>query len=252
MAELDGPGLAQLAGLSTRDIASAMGLRGERERLRMQSYRDMVNEMYQKAIVDRMREETRLMEPRLQMQERRAEEAAKGALQKNYEFYKAQVKRQGGIPKGVEAFMRMNDPWVRRYKEYVRQETLKTKPGEMVVLEDFDTWYARHQREGRPTIPQEAERAGAITEARERAKTEEDVLGPGLRNMAEEALQEADALFLAPEGEREGLITGRMEQILIDTFGPSNVSPLLDIPGKGRGWKVRRRDGSVVWKGISK
>jgi len=259
---LDGPGLAQLAGLNTRDMAAIMGLRSEGERLKLQKYRDVVNEMYQTDIGGKVRAETENLKPTinfkigdqtipvtraeyLKLNQQRI--SAMSALEKEYRFYVSQTRNKGETPMSLEEYKIQNNTWVEQYQFYAAQQ-LKAKKN----IKPFEQWVKEQRRAGALSIGQAASKAGAVAGASAKARTEEKYLGPDLRKDSVKLLQTSNRLFLTPDDEKEALIASEMEKLLGQTFGPENVSPLLDIPGKGRGWKIRKSDGTTVWKGISK
>lgn len=242
MAGLDGPGLARLAGLSTRDMAAVMGLRMDREKFKQQKQRDVVNEMYQTAIMNKIKEETRLMEPKAQTALARAEAAAKSGMQKEYEFYAAQVRAQGGEPMGLEDFMASKNTWIQQYKYYAMQQIRMGQP-----VKDFDQWSKETRRASALTIQQQGEKAGVTAGARAEATQEVKYLGPDLRKDAIANLKAGDQLFLADtDVEKENLIAGEMEKILKATF-PS-VERWTNAEGV-KGWRITKNDGSIVFKG---
>lgn len=223
-------------------MATIMGLRSEREKLAQQKHQDLVNEMYQQAITKNLQEKTKLLPQELQLKMGQLSNQTRGALQKDLEF----LHSIGYGPEQLQKYINSKMGDLGKYDEYVKgEEAAGREP------KSYEKWDIARRRAGAMTIGHAAEKAGAIAEATAEARAEVKYLtGPDLRKDAVKVLTESNQLFMADD--KEALIAAEMGKLLGQTFGPENVSPLLDVPGKGRGWKVRKKDGTTVWKGVSK
>ena len=242
-------------------MASIMGQRMQRAGLEQQTHRDLVNEMYMGSQMERMQVETERMRPKipatiggktimlnqndyLSLMQRR--NSATTSLMKDYGLHLAQAKAAGEEGMSWDEYQMQNNTWVEQYSFYAMQEE---KAGRKP--KDFSPWVKEQRRAGAPSIGYAAEKTGATTAARLEATAESEALGPELYNQAVKNLGFQYELEDDPKT-RDEMLAGEMEKLLGQTFGPKNVSPLLEIPGKGRGFKIRKSDGKTVWKGISK
>jgi len=226
-----------------------MGLREARQRTEQQGRRDEVNEMYQAQQIEESRARTRKMMPKIPY---------KGTLVTEADYLKLrqlEVSEMGTLEKDLEG-MRGN------YTESEIEDYRLSKMGDIgeytkAVAGGYEGSFADYQNEigqsraTRLSIGEKVETAGRTTVARAKATAEVKALGPDLYNQAVENLGFDYDLEDDPEI-KDKMLAGEMEKLLGQTFGPANVSPLLEIPGKGRGWKIRKSDGKTVWKGLSK
>jgi len=253
---LDGPGLAQLVGLTTKDMASIMGLREARQRSEQQAHRDEMNEIYQQQQIEESRARTGRLTPNVPLKLPTGETI--NVTTTDYlKIKQLQVSAMGTLEKDMNAMRASGN-----YTEEQIEDYRLSKMGDIgeytkAVAGGYTKSFAEYQKEvgqARATklsIGEKEEIAGKTTTARLKATAESEALGPELYNQAIKNLGFSYELEDDPKVKEE-MLAKEMERLLGQTFGPKNVSPLLEIPGKGRGFKIRKSDGSTVWKGISK
>lgn len=230
-------------------MASIMGFRGEQAKLTQQKHRDLNNELYQAEWMKKTRAETQRLMPKIPY---------KGTLVNESDYLKLaqlEVSMMGTLEKDLEG---MRGKYTASEIEDYRLSKMGdigeyTKAVAGGYEKDFPTYQKEigQSRATRISTGEVVDRAGKTTTARLKATAESEALGPELYNQAIENLGFSYELEENPEI-KEKMLAGEMEKLLGQTFGPDNVSPLLEIPGKGRGFKIRKSDGKTVWKGISK
>jgi len=219
--------------------------------MEQQKHRDLVNEMYNKTLMGKVEAETERMRPKIPY---------KGTLVNESDYLKIsqlEISMMGTLEKEMEG-MRGSGRYTESDVEDYRLskmgdigEYTKAKAGG--YTKDFPTYQKEigQSRATRISTGEVVDRAGKTTAARLKATAESEALGADLYNQAVKNLGFSYELEEDPEL-RDKMLAGEMEKLLGQTFGPKNVSPLLEIPGKGRGFKIRKSDGKTVWKGISK
>ena len=227
-----------------------MGLRVEDQKLKQQAYRDYVNSLYMQSIMGKLEEETRLLEPRMQLELYKTLVSARGALQKDVEYLRSLGKSESEIEDYISS--KMGD--IGEYEKYVRQKMLKNEK-----YMDFDA-YLRSIGRSRATRISMGEKI-ATRVGTEEALDETKALGSAGWDKAQKRVDEwtdSDEFFAlsqkyindkdAPE-KIEKLKIGRLnveyELVLKSTFGDSNV-----VRGKqdGKyGWQVTKKDGTKIF-----
>lgn len=243
MEGLDGPGLASLAGLKPGDIATAMGLRAEREKLSQQRYRDLINEEYMNAIMGKMAEETRLMEPKLQLQYHKMLLSARGALQKDADY----LRMQGWSEDKVNDYMLSKMGDIGEYEKYVKQQLQQGK--EPIGFDE----YLKQIGKSRATRISIGEKVETAKQTRE-ALSAVDLLGEkgwtAARKSALSQMEDNIDLMLAPPEQAKAIVDAQArkeyETLLKAEFGSENV-----VAGQRKGvpgWAIRQKDGTIIWR----
>ena len=240
-------------------MASIMGQRAQRQGMEQQKHRDLVNEMYMESQMEKMQAETERMRPTIPykgtmvnqadyLKLKTLENSSTTALMKEYDLHRKQAKAVGEEPMSWDEYQLQNNTWTEQYNFYALQEDRAGRKAK-----EFSPWMKEQRKSSATRIStgEVVDRAGKTTAARLKATAESEALGADLYNQAVKNLGFSYELEEDPEL-RDKMLAGEMEKLLGQTFGPKNVSPLLEIPGKGRGFKIRKSDGKTVWKGISK
>ena len=264
-----------------------MGMRLDRDKFGQQKYRDLVDRMYKMGLLDeiktrtglaeprffldliqearqaetagvqnqyyknlgdRVAEETRLMEPNLNLSQAKIGASLMGSLEKDTRF----LSNLGLDGETIMDSILSKQGTIGEYAKYVDQE--ESAGREPLGLLDY-IMQKRKSGATRISIGEKIETAAGIRGA----TTDVDVLGKkGYEDavaIAERSLKSSIDYQVATPGSderkklREDAIASAYESVLRAQFGNENVSPLINVPGKGEGWKVRKSDGTTVWKG---
>lgn len=246
---LDGPDLAQLAGLTSRDIATAMGLRMGREELAQRKHQDLVNEMYQKAIVDKITEETKRLRPSVP---HRFADGSIGLVNVSdkLKLETLRISAMGSLEKDIAALEASGKYTPEQVEDYRLSKMGDIGEYEKAVSQGYDKDFATFQKEigssraTRISIGEKVETARRTAEEVGNVKSEQKALGPELRKDAIKNIEgQIDFMLAEGDAEKEPLIAAEMEKILIATFGSDKVVRWKLDDGT-LGWKVTRRDGT--------
>jgi len=233
-----------------------------REEFGQKKHQDVVNEMYQRAIAEKIGAETERLKPTMPikiggqtmmvsqpdyLKLKQLEVSAMGSLEKEYEYYKATT----STPMSLDDYMLQKNTWVQQYKYYAWQRIAQGLP-----VEEFDPWVKGQRRASAMSIDYAAEKAGATAGAGAQARSDVDVLGEkGYSDARKQATTELgksiDYRTADPEEQKKMInerISSSYESMLKAQFGSENV--VAGQKNGNPGWAIKMKDGSVTWRSM--
>ena len=220
-----------------------MGLQLSREKLTQQKHRDVVNEMYQNAIMEKIKQETSMLPYNWLLDRMKLAASTKGALQKDIEF----LADRGKSPEFINNYLNSKMGDIGKYDAYVRNQEANGLP-----IKPFGKWLTDLKKSGAMTIQQSVAKAVGTHEG----LSDSDLLGEkGYSSARKDAVKELasniDYMTSTPgSDEQKKILAEKTKEVyeanLRAQFGKENVKAgeRNGIPG----WAIKKRDGTVVWR----
>ena len=258
---LDGPGLAQLAGLTTKDMASIMGQRAQRQGMEQQKHRDLVNEMYMESQMEKMQAETERM--RRNTPHKFPDGSTRlVSMPDKLKLEQLRISEMANLEKDMK-YMRGSD----RYTEEQIEDYRLSKMGdigeyEKAVSQGYGKNFDEFQKELgasrsiKLSIGEKAEIAGKTTTARKRAEMKEYLLGPKVlddaRTQAMKEIKDSPSVdwIDASPGEVEKALEDKMYKIITKKLEAFSEFKKVE-PGRNNGklgWIITDKDDEEIWR----